>query len=70
MDDNVKYVGDGISTIGALQIAFIVLKLCGVIKWSWVWVLCPLWLSFLFLLVVLLLFLSFVLFMKYFGGRL
>lgn len=30
---------------GLLTIAFIVLKLCGVITWSWVWVLSPLWIS-------------------------
>lgn len=26
-----------------LAIVFIILKLCGVITWSWVWVLAPLW---------------------------
>lgn len=26
-----------------LQIAFIVLKLCNVIEWSWLWVLSPIW---------------------------
>jgi len=26
-----------------LTIAFIVLKLCHVIEWSWIWVLSPLW---------------------------
>ena len=26
-----------------LQITFIVLKLCGVIAWSWLWVLSPIW---------------------------
>jgi len=30
---------------GLLTIAFIVLKLCKVITWSWIWVLSPLWLS-------------------------
>ena len=30
-----------LSTI--LGILFIVLKLCGVIEWSWVWVLAPFW---------------------------
>jgi hypothetical protein len=35
----------GIGFTGALTIAFIVLKLCGVIHWSWVWVLAPLWIS-------------------------
>ena len=28
----------------ALTVLFIALKLCGVITWSWVWVLAPLWL--------------------------
>lgn len=28
-----------------LQIAFIVLKLCKVINWSWFWVLSPTWIS-------------------------
>ena len=33
----------GVSFISLLQIAFIVLKLCKVIKWSWLWVLAPTW---------------------------
>lgn len=33
----------GIGFLGALTIAFIVLKLTGVIAWSWWWVLAPLW---------------------------
>ena len=28
---------------GLLGIAFIVLKLCKVISWNWLWVLCPFW---------------------------
>lgn len=36
----------GIGFTGLLTIAFIVLKLCGVINWTWVWVLSPLWISF------------------------
>lgn len=28
-----------------LTIAFIVLKLCGVISWRWLWVLAPLWID-------------------------
>ena len=35
--------GGGIGLSGVLLIVFIVLKLCGVITWSWWWVLCPLW---------------------------
>ena len=36
----------GIGFAGLLTIAFIVLKLCKVITWSWIWVLAPLWISF------------------------
>ena len=35
----------GIGATGALAIAFIVLKLCHIIEWSWVWVLSPIWIS-------------------------
>lgn len=37
--------GGGIGFAGLLTIAFVVLKLCKVINWSWVWVLSPLWIS-------------------------
>lgn len=33
-----------IGFFGLLQIIFIVLKLCDVITWSWVWILAPIWL--------------------------
>lgn len=33
----------GIGFCGLLAIAFIVLKLVGIIKWSWLWVLAPIW---------------------------
>ncbi|HVS35775.1 MAG TPA: hypothetical protein VMS17_09345 [Gemmataceae bacterium] len=33
----------GIGVCGALGVAFVVLKLCGVIDWSWLWVLAPFW---------------------------
>ena len=35
----------GISFSEALTIAFIVLKLTGVVNWSWLWVLCPIWIT-------------------------
>ena len=35
----------GVGFTGLLTIAFIVLKLAGVIAWSWVWVLAPLWIG-------------------------
>lgn len=40
---NVNVKGTGFCSL--LTIAFIVLKLCGVISWSWVWVLAPMWIS-------------------------
>ena len=38
-------VKGGIGFTGALQLLFITLKLTGFIKWSWVWVLSPIWIS-------------------------
>ncbi len=35
----------GIGFGGLLTIAFVVLKLAGVISWKWLWVLSPLWIS-------------------------
>lgn len=40
----------GLGTL--LTIAFVVLKLCGVIAWPWVWVFAPLWISVALTLVV------------------
>lgn len=37
----VRYVS--VSFYDLLALAFIVLKLCGVISWSWLWVLAPIW---------------------------
>lgn len=37
-----------------LTIAFIVLKLCNVIEWSWIWVLSPIWITFVVLIIILL----------------
>lgn len=34
----------GIGFCGLLTLVFIVLKLCKVISWSWLWVLSPIWL--------------------------
>lgn len=35
----------GIGFVGLLTIAFIILKLCNVINWSWWLVLSPIWIS-------------------------
>ena len=43
MDNKAKQGGLGI--VSVLMIVFIVLKLLGVIRWSWIWVLSPIWIS-------------------------
>lgn len=45
MNDNKPVVVNkgGVSFCGLLTIVFIILKLCKVITWSWLWVLAPLW---------------------------
>ena len=43
MDNKAKQGGLGI--VSVLTIVFIVLKLLGVIMWSWIWVLSPIWIS-------------------------
>jgi hypothetical protein len=35
----------GIGFFGLLTIIFIVLKILGIIAWSWLWVLSPLWIG-------------------------
>lgn len=35
----------GLGTLGVLQVVFVVLKLCGLIDWSWWAVLIPLWID-------------------------
>ena len=46
--------GAGIGFSGVLTIVFIVLKLCKVINWSWVWVLSPIWISMIITIVIIL----------------
>ena len=43
-------IGGLFSTL--LLVAFIVLKLCHVIEWAWVWVLSPLWIPFALWLII------------------
>ena len=40
MDKNIQ-IGPGF--FGTLTIAFIVLKLCSIISWGWLWILSPMW---------------------------
>lgn len=50
MEKQIIYQGPGILSI--LLVAFIVLKLCGVITWSWWWVLSPLLIPLLVIFIV------------------
>ena len=52
MEKQVIYQGPGVLSI--LLVAFIVLKLCGVITWSWWLVLLPLWAPIALVLIILL----------------
>ena len=54
MENNKNNTCGGIGFCGLLTIAFVVLKLCNVITWSWVWVLSPLWISFILIVLILL----------------
>lgn len=46
----------GIGFWGALQIAFIVLKLLGKINWSWIWVFSPTWGSTIIIIVLIIIY--------------
>ena len=50
VNNNSNNRSGGIGFTGLLTIVFIVLKLLGVITWSWVWVLSPIWISLVFVL--------------------
>jgi hypothetical protein len=41
-----------VKLIGQLQIAFVVLKLCKVIIWAWLWVLSPIWIFLAILIII------------------
>ena len=59
MSDKNNTVSGGVGVVGLLGVAFVILKLCNIITWSWWWVLCPFWAGLaivLFLVVMTLLF--------------
>ena len=58
--NNEKTTSGGIGFGSALLLTFIILKLIGVIEWSWWWVLSPIWIP-----VVLLMAVSILLFVVY-----
>jgi hypothetical protein len=52
--NNRKKSSGGIGLAGTLTIIFIIFKLTGVISWSWLWVLSPLWIPAAFVFLILL----------------
>lgn len=50
-NETAKSGGIGFSSL--LLLAFIILKLCKVIDWSWWWVMAPLWIPIVFVLIIL-----------------
>lgn len=56
MDNDIKIsTGFSLGTFAMLlTIAFVVLKLCNVITWAWVWVLAPLWIYFALVIAIVL----------------
>lgn len=43
--NNRSIAGGGVGIGGLLGIAFVILKLCKVIDWPWIWVLAPFWIT-------------------------
>lgn len=44
--------GGGLGFLSVLTLIFITLKLCGVITWSWLWVLAPTWIPLCIMLII------------------
>ena len=53
-DNKTTTSAGGIGFGGLLAIVFIALKLCGVISWSWLWVLSPIWIPLAIIILILL----------------
>lgn len=45
----------GITLVELIGVVFIVLKLCKVINWPWIWVLAPLWGGLIFIILIIIL---------------
>lgn len=62
MNNNNGTTSGGLGLASVLTIVFIVLKLVGVINWSWVWVLAPLWID---LILTVLVIIGFAIYVAY-----
>ena len=52
MENKTEKIIVNYSFVSLLAVAFIVLKLCGVIDWAWIWVLAPVWIPFALVLAI------------------
>lgn len=43
MKDNTNHATGGVGLCSLFGIVFLVLKLCGLVDWRWLWVLAPFW---------------------------
>lgn len=50
-NENTNHASIGVT--GLLLVAFVVLKLCHVIEWPWVWVLAPAWIPLAIVIVII-----------------
>lgn len=57
MNDHSSQTSSGIGFFSLLTIVFIVLKLCNVIAWSWIWVLAPIWIPTAIIIIAILIYL-------------
>lgn len=62
---NVIFYSDSIGFLELLTAIFIVLKLCNVISWSWVWVLSPIWIPIAFVMILFIILGTLSLILKY-----
>lgn len=53
MSKQAKITSGGINTTSILGIAFVILRLCGVIHWPWLWVTTPFWIPLAIILAIL-----------------
>ena len=52
MDEKRTVYSGGIGLVGILTIIFVVCKILGKITWPWIWVLCPIWISWIISIVI------------------
>lgn len=65
MSESSSSGSSGVGVVGLLGVAFVVLKLCGVIDWSWWWVTLPFWGPLVLILLLLVVFGSIYAWAKY-----